>query len=110
MGFVAFAEVTAIERVVGVRRALRIVISAPVNVVEIRSETKPFIDIDTEFRREMVFAVQSVAAGVVSEVGDGRERIRKKEILRSFDEKVVGLCENELSVGLTVDENAVDAR
>ena len=110
MGFVALAEITAVERVVEMRSALRIVVSASVNIVEIEAESESFIDIDAEFCREMVFAVQAVAASVVSEVGDGRERVGEVEILRSFDEKIVGLGENELSVGLSVDENSVDAR
>ena len=55
----------------------------------------------------MVFTIVAITCIVIAQIGNRRERVGEKELRDGRDDKVIGLCENELLRGLSVDENAI---
>ena len=109
VGFVAVAEVAAVHRVVEVGSALRVVVAAAVDVVEVKAEAEPLARVHAKLRGEVVVAIGAVATLVVAQVGERREGVGEMEVARLREEVVVGLREEEVAVGGAVDEDSVDA-
>ena len=106
---VAVAEVGAIHRVVEVGRALVLVVAASVDIVEVEAHAQSFARVHAKLSREMVLAVCAVSCRVVCEVCERRQRVGEMECRHRLHEIVVRLCEEKLSVVLTVNEHAVYA-
>ena len=109
VGFIAVAEIAAVHRVVEVGGTLRVVVAASVDVVEVKAEAEPLSGIHAELRGEVVVAIRPVATLVVAQVRERRQGVGEMKIARLCEEIVVGLCEEEMAVGLSVDEYPVDA-
>ena len=88
-------------------RALVLIVSAPIQIIKYEPHTEPFTCVYCKFCREMVFAIVAISCIVIAQIGNGRERIGEKELRDGRDDKVIGLCENELLRRLPVDENAI---
>ena len=107
MSLIAVAQVAAIHRVVEVGSALVAVIAAAVDVIEKKPYANALTRIHRELSLEMVLAVGSVAAVVVADVGERRQRVGEEEVLHRCYEIVVGIDEDEFIILFPVNEDTV---
>ena len=88
-------------------RALVLIVSAPIQIIKYEPNANPFACVYCKFCSEMVFTIVAITCIVIAQIGNRRERVGEKELRDGRDDKVIGLCENELLRGLSVDENAI---
>ena len=110
VSLIAVAEIGTVEREVEVRRALILVVSAGVNVVELEAEAQLLVGVDGEVGLEAVLTVDIGTAREIRQVGERRVGVGEVELVDWLDEVVERLQEHELLGLLAVDENAVQAR
>ena len=103
---IPFAKVRGVHRIIEMRCALVLVISATVEIIKLEACTKLLACVYSIIGCEVVFAISLVASVVVSEVGVRRKSICKLILLYRLDEEIIRLSEDELLVvGRAVDED-----
>ena len=109
VGLVAVAEIRTVKGVVEVGCVLVGIIAAPVDVVDFHAQSEFLARIHGKERLEMVFAILSVAASVIREIGDGRQRVGEMKFARLGNEEVVRRSKEEVRRLRAVDIDTVDA-
>ena len=107
---VAVAQIRSPHRIFEVRRALCIVVTATVFVVESESATQLLVGIHRKDCLEVILTVGSVTAAIQRDVGDRRVGVGEVEVTHRGNDVVVWLGEDEVALRIaSVDEDAVDA-
>ena len=106
MGLIALTQIGAIHRIVEMRGSLAVVVATGVEIVEVETDAELLARVDTELRREVILSVGAVAAVVIREVGEGRERVGEVKLADGLHEIVVGLGEDKLPLVVSVNEDA----
>ena len=95
MCLVVITEIAAIQGEVEKCGVLCLIVAAPVKIVELEAATQTLVGIDGKLRGDVVFTFGLVAAFVIGDVGDWRERIGEMKVLYGREEIVVRLCEDK---------------
>ena len=107
---VAVAQIRGPHRIFEVCRALCIVVTATIFVVESESAAQLLVGIHRKDCLEVVLTVGSVTAAVQRDVGDRRVGVGEVEVTHRSNDVVVWLGEDEVALRIaSVDEDAVDA-
>ena len=108
---IAIADVRGVHGVVKESGALVLIISPPIVIIKLKPRPNAFAGVNAEVGLETILPIGLVAAAIVAQIGNGRERIGKEKPLYRHKKKAVGLSENELrAIRRAMDKDPCDAR
>ena len=107
---IPLAEVAAKQSGVEVRGGLVLVIASPIQIVDVKAESQPFVGVNREIRFESFFAVHLISRLVVSQVGIGDVAVCKPHLVGTDKEAGERLDEEGRFVRVPLEEKTREAR